>query len=141
MPSRTASVRLSPAPSRSSTSTTLTECSLCQNRCAEALGQALVERLLADVAERRVPEVVAEPDRLGQVLVQPQRTSDGARHLGDLERVRQPSAVVVADRQHEHLRLVLAAAGTPCCGRSGRGRAGTGSAARSRARDARLGAG
>ena len=45
---------------------------------AEALLQRLVERLLAGVAERRMAEVVAEPDRLGQVLVQPQRPGDDA---------------------------------------------------------------
>ena len=37
---------------------------------AEALAQAAVEHVLADVPERRVAEVVAEADRLGQVLVE-----------------------------------------------------------------------
>src|SRR6476660_6763109 len=55
-------------------------------------------------------EVVAEPDRLDEVLVEAQRTGDGARDLGDLERVRQPGSVVVALGRHEHLRLVLEAA-------------------------------
>ena len=45
----------------------------------EALAQQRVERLLARVAERRVAEVVAEPDRLDEVLVQAQRPRDGAR--------------------------------------------------------------
>ena len=36
----------------------------------EALAQHLVERVLAGVAERRVPEIVPEPDRLDEVLVQ-----------------------------------------------------------------------
>ena len=39
-------------------------------RRAEALRQAVVERVLADVTERRVAEVVAEPDRLDEILVQ-----------------------------------------------------------------------
>ena len=65
-------------------------------RGAEALGQAAVERLLADVAERRMTEIVAEPDRLDQILVEPQCASHGARDLRDLERVGQPGAVVVA---------------------------------------------
>ena len=39
----------------------------------EALAQAVVEHVLADVPERRVAEIVAEPDRLGQVLVEAQR--------------------------------------------------------------------
>ena len=67
----------------------------------------LVEHALAGVAERRVPEVVAERDRLGQLLVQVQHFRDGARDLRDLERVRQPRAVVIAGRREEHLRLVL----------------------------------
>ena len=37
---------------------------------AEALAQARVEHRLADVAERRVAEVVAQADRLGEVLVE-----------------------------------------------------------------------
>ena len=81
---------------------------------AEALAQAAVEHVLADVAERRVTEVVAEPDRLGQVLVERERPRDGARDAGDLERVREARAVVVALGRDEHLRLVLAGAGTPC---------------------------
>ena len=62
---------------------------------------------LAGVAERRVAEVVAERDRLGQLFVQPQHLGDRPRDLRDLERVRQPRAVVVAGRREEHLRLVL----------------------------------
>src|SRR5262249_28244911 len=45
----------------------------------EALLEALVERLLARVAEGRVAEVVAEADRLDEILVQPQRPRDAAR--------------------------------------------------------------
>jgi hypothetical protein len=73
----------------------------------EVLFQAVVEHLLADVPERRVPEVVAEADRLHQILVQSQRAGNRARDRGDLERVSQPCAVVIALRRHEHLRLVL----------------------------------
>ena len=74
---------------------------------AEALLQARIERRLADVPERRVAEVVPEPDRLDEVLVEPQRARHGARDLRDLERVGQPRAVVVALGRDEHLRLVL----------------------------------
>ena len=62
---------------------------------------------LAGVAERRVAEIVAERDRLGQLLVQAQDLGDGAGDLRHLERVRQPRAVVIAGRREEHLRLVL----------------------------------
>ncbi len=72
-----------------------------------ALLQSGVEHGFADVPERRVPEVVAEPDRLGQVLVEPQCARDGPGDLRDLERVREPRAVVVALGRDEHLRLVL----------------------------------
>ena len=74
---------------------------------AEALAQARVERLLAGVPERRVAHVVAEPDRLGQILVQPQRAGDDAGDPGRLERVRHARAVVVAGRVDEDLRLAL----------------------------------
>jgi hypothetical protein len=72
-----------------------------------ALLQGPVERLLADVAERRVAEVVAEPDRLGQVLVEPQRPCHRARDAARLERVGQPRPVVIALGRDEDLRLVL----------------------------------
>ena len=75
----------------------------------EALAQARVQRRLADVAERRVAEVVAQPDRLGQVLVEAQRPRHGPRDLRDLERVGEPRAVVIALGRDEHLRLVLEA--------------------------------
>ena len=56
------------------------------------------------------PSVVAEADRLGQILVQPQRPRDDARDAGRLERVRHARAVVVARRVDEDLRLALQAA-------------------------------
>ena len=73
----------------------------------EALARAAVQHVLPDVAERRVPEVVPEPDRLREVLVQPQRPRHRARDLGRLQRVGEPRPVVVALGRHEHLRLVL----------------------------------
>ena len=73
-------------------------------------GQGMAQRALADVAEGRVPEVVAEGDRLGQVLVEPERARDGARHLPHLERVNEPRAVVVALGGEKDLRLVREAA-------------------------------
>ena len=45
---------------------------------AEALRHGRIERVLARVPERRVPHVVPEPDRLREVLVQPQRPRDDA---------------------------------------------------------------
>ena len=76
----------------------------------EALAQRLVECLLACVAERRVAHVVAEADRLGEILVQAQGPGDAARDGRRLERVRHPRAEVVAVRIDEDLRLALQAA-------------------------------
>ena len=76
---------------------------------AEALAPAGVQHALADVPERRVPDVVPEADRLHEVLVERQRPRHGARDLRRLQRVGQPRPVVVALRRHEHLRLVLQA--------------------------------
>ncbi len=72
---------------------------------AAALAQELVERLLPGVPERRMAEVVAEADRLDEILVQPQRPRDGARDAGRLERVREARAEVVALGVDEYLRL------------------------------------
>ena len=77
---------------------------------AAFVAEKLVERRLARVAERRVTHVVAEPDRLGEILVQPQRAGDDARDAGRLERVGHARAVVVAGRVDEDLRLSLQAA-------------------------------
>jgi hypothetical protein len=73
----------------------------------EALPQACVEHVLPDVPEGRVAEVVAERDRLRQVLVEVQPAGDVARDDGRLERVGQARAVVVALGGDEDLGLVL----------------------------------
>ena len=113
MPSRTSHVRLRPLPSysrprrRAATARCAgTRYGASGIRARASSRSALVERVLAGVAERRVAEVVAERDRLGQVLVEPQRARDRARDLRDLERVRQARAVVVALGREEDLRLV-----------------------------------
>ena len=59
--------------------------------------------------ERRVAEVVAQADRLGEVLVEAQGARHVARDAARLERVGQPGAVVVALGRDEHLGLVLEA--------------------------------
>ena len=59
MPSRTCSVRFRPAPSRSRLLDHAQRVLVVAKARPEALFQAAVEHLLADVAERRVPEVVA----------------------------------------------------------------------------------
>ena len=74
---------------------------------AAAAGHLLVEHALARMTEGRVAEIVGERHGLGKIFVEPQRPGDGARHLADLERVRQPGAEMLALVLEEHLRLVL----------------------------------
>ena len=68
----------------------------------EARGQ----RRLAGVAEGGVPQVVAERDSLGQVLVQPERPGDGAGDLRHFQRMGEARAEMVALGSEEHLGLV-----------------------------------
>ena len=74
---------------------------------AAALAQSRVECLLARMPEGRMAEVVPQPDRLGQVLVEPEGAGDGAGDPAGLQRVGQPGSVVVALRRDEDLGLVL----------------------------------
>jgi len=83
---------------------------------AAVLVHELGERVLAGVPEGRVPEVVREGDRLGEVLVQVECARDRARDLRDLDRVREARPVVVALGRDEDLRLVLEAAEGARCG-------------------------
>ena len=108
IPSRTCSVRLSPrAVALRARSTTPQRVLVVAKVAPERSAQARVEHLLADVPERRVPEVVAErrsPPR-GPRSGRSARATvrEIVRHL---ERVGQPRAVVVALGRDEHLRLV-----------------------------------
>ena len=72
---------------------------------AEA-AEACVERALAGMAERRMAEIVRQRQRLGEVLVEPERAGERAGDLRDFQRMGQPGAVVVALVIDEHLRLV-----------------------------------
>ena len=59
------------------------------------LAQSLVERTLAGVTKGRVPDIVYQRKRLGQVGVQLQRIRKGARDLRNFHRVRQARAEMV----------------------------------------------
>src|SRR5262249_6730519 len=72
----------------------------------ESTVERLVERLLTSMAERRVADVVPEPDRLAEILVQPERTRDRAGDRGRLQRVGETRSVVVRGID-EDLGLVL----------------------------------
>ena len=67
--------------------------------------QALVQRALAGVPERRMADVVHQRQRLRQVLVQSQRLGHAARNLHHLDGVGQAAAKVVGRATGKHLRL------------------------------------
>ena len=69
-----------------------------------------VELLLTGVTEGGVPQIVAERDRLHQILVQTEPPRGGPGDLCHLQRVRQTGPVVVPLVIDEHLGLVLEAA-------------------------------
>jgi hypothetical protein len=62
---------------------------------AEVPAELLVEAVLPGVAERRMAEVVPQPDRLDEVLVESERARDGPLDARGLECVRQAGAEVV----------------------------------------------
>ena len=72
-------------------------------------GEAVVERPLAGMTERRMAEIVRQRQRLGEVLVEAECASKRAGDLRDFERVGEPGPVMIALVEHEHLRLVLEA--------------------------------
>ena len=65
---------------------------------------------LAGVPKRCMPQIVAEGNRFGEVLIQMKRLGDGSRDLRDLEGMRESRAVVIARGGKEHLGFVLEAA-------------------------------
>ena len=77
---------------------------------AEPFRQNSVQRALTGVTERGMAEVVAERDRFGQILVECEADSNGARDLRNFQRMCQPGAVMVGIRREKHLRFVLQAA-------------------------------
>ena len=77
---------------------------------AAMLGHAGVERVLAGMPERRVAEIVAERDRFGEVVVEPQGPGERARDLRHLDGVGEAGAEMIALVIDEHLGLVGEAA-------------------------------
>ena len=70
---------------------------------------AIVERILAGVAERRMPQVVRQRNGFGEVFVEAQRARDAAGDLRHFKRVRQPRAKKIALVINEDLSLVFKA--------------------------------
>ena len=59
-------------------------------------GEAVIERALAGMAERRMAEIVRKRQRFGEILVEAERAGERTRDLGHFKRVGEPGAVVVA---------------------------------------------
>ena len=59
------------------------------------------------MAERGVPEVVSQCDRLGEVFIEVQRSGYSSGYLRDLKRVRKTGHVVIAQRRVKDLSLVF----------------------------------
>ncbi len=66
-----------------------------------------VQRLLSGVRERRVPNIVRQSQRLGQVLVQFQCMSQRARNLRHFDGMGKPVAKMIRKSRREYLRLGL----------------------------------
>ena len=103
IPFLTSHVRLRPRRSRSSTS----DDSQAVLVVIEPSRHEPAQDPLAGVAERSVAEIVAQRDRLREVLVQAEDLRHGSGDLGHLQGVGEPRPVVVAGRREEHLGLVL----------------------------------
>ena len=82
----------------------------------EALPKAAhlaVQLVFAGVRKRGMPDVVAEGERLGEVLIQLQSGGYGAGDLRNLDGVRQAVAEMVGDAGRKNLHLVFEAAEGP----------------------------
>ena len=77
---------------------------------SESKGTYFIKYPFSTMSERRMPQIVPQRYRLGQIFVQRERPRDGARKAADLQRVGQARAVVVALRLEKDLRLVFEAA-------------------------------
>ena len=73
-----------------------------------------VERLLAGVAERRMSHIVRQSEGFGEVDIQAERASDGARDLRDFNGVGEAITKVIRVAAGEDLRLIAEA---PECAR------------------------
>jgi hypothetical protein len=68
------------------------------------------QRIFARMAKRRMPHVVGQAQRLGQILIQPQGAGNRPTNLRDFEAVGQANPEMIAVWRDKHLRLVTEAA-------------------------------
>ena len=73
---------------------------------AAEFAERFIERALAGMAEGRMAEIVRQRQRLGEVLIEPERARQRAGDLGHLQRMGEPGAVMIAFVIDEDLRLV-----------------------------------
>ena len=71
---------------------------------------AFGQHFFAGMSEGRMPQVVRERNRLGQVFIQPERARDSAADRCHLDRVGQTRPQMIAGAVQENLRLVFQAA-------------------------------
>ncbi len=68
--------------------------------------QSLLKRIFASMAERRMPDIVRQTKRLGQIFVQTKRARNRSPDLRDLKAVGQTDAIMIAIGCNEDLRLM-----------------------------------
>ena len=73
---------------------------------ATGANHRLFQATLPGMAERRMAQIMGQTKRLGQILVQTQRSRDGAPNLGHLNAVRQADPKMVSIRRDKDLGLV-----------------------------------
>ena len=66
-----------------------------------------VQGALTGMAERRVPQIMPQRDRLSQILIESEGLCDRSGVLRDLKRVGHPGPVVIAERSQKDLGLLL----------------------------------
>ncbi len=71
------------------------------------LAHPFIQLFLARVPERRMPDVVHQRQRLGEIGIQVQRPRHGARNLRHFQCMRQPVAEMIGKPRSENLRLRL----------------------------------
>ena len=71
------------------------------------VAHAPIKRFFPRMAKRRVPQVMAQSQRFGQILIQPQYPRDGACDLRHFQRMGQPSAVIITLMINKNLCFIL----------------------------------
>lgn len=76
---------------------------------APIVAHAMIERILPCVPEGRVPEIMRQRNRLGQILMQTQGSGDTARQLRHFDAMREPGAKEVTLVVYKYLRFIFEA--------------------------------